>query len=1039
MKENLHQGNPFPGIRSFESDEDRLFFGRESQIKHVIAKLLNARFLAITGSSGSGKSSFVRAGIIPSLFKDKVVKSDKEWNLSIFRPGSNPIKNLSEALYEAIRKEKETAPEIDSPEKIQSILASDEEGLIKVIETQNRRSPRNRLLIIDQFEELFRYKLNSQNSRAESFEFVKLLLTALKNNTASTYMVITMRSDFLGDCTEYPGLPDAINAGHYLIPRMTDDEKRLAIKGPIEISGAGITEELVERLLEDVGDDPYQLPVMQHALMRTWNYWFINKTENRPIDIRDYEAIGTMSDAISRHAEQIFNDLPTEKSRFITEKLFKALTFLGSEYDVRGTRRPTPFNEILTLTEAKEEEVLDVIDRFRAPGCAFLMPNYQVQIIGETVIDVAHESIMRKWKRLKEWVDEEMKSAERYLRLAKSAELYYEGKAGLLVNPELQLTLRWQQQSKPNRGWAYRYDPAYDKAMEFLDYSKKEYEREIARKENQQKRDLKRARLFAIILGAASLVSILFLVISFNLTLKAEASEQKALEKGQVALLESRKAEQQRNEALAQKKISEQQQQIAEQQQIITEEQKQYAIEQQKIAVEQRQEAILQKQQADEAKGIAIKARDEAEVQRKDAVKQKLIAETERVKAENSERNTMRLRLLDIARSMSIQSVKMQKTMKDDLPSLLALQAYVFNRQNKGSEYSPDIFNALSSLAQDTRTLRGHTDDVRKTAVSPDGGTLASCGDDGAVKLWNLNNADSPFETFRPNSAGQKGFRCVAFSPDGGYLAAGSVDGTVFIWGLRANLSSPLILRGHTSIVNSIAFNKDGQIIVSASSDGTIRLWEIASPNSQGQIIEQSISKINCISFDNTGKFLARGSDDGSIKIYNFFNLIEKPQIIQNGGRPVKCLAYNSFGSLIAAGYSNGLVKIFEISKPAAKPVELIGHSSSVNAVAFSPDGKLLASCSSDKTARLWNYSKNDELPVIIDNHDSWVYSVVFSLNGNKIITSSADKTIKISEIISGTLARIIKNRTTRNLTKDEWNKYVGGDISYEKTLSQLP
>lgn len=1039
MKENLHQVNPFPGIRSFESDEDHLFFGRESQIKNVITKLQNSRFLAITGSSGSGKSSFVRAGIIPSLFKDKVVVSDKQWTLAIFRPSSNPIMNLARALFDAFKKEEIMPEELDSVEKVYSILASGEDGLIKIIDMRNKLYLRNRLLIIDQFEELFRYKLSSQNSKEESIEFVKLILSVISQNTASVYIIITMRSDFLGDCAEYEGLPDAINTGNYLIPRMTDAEKKMAISGPIEVSGAKVTEALLERLLFDVGDDPYQLPVLQHALMRTWNHWFINKRDDRSIDIVDYEAIGTMADAISKHAEQIFNDLPSEKSKFITEKLFKALTFLGSEYDVRGTRRPTPLKEILTLTEAKEEELFDVIDRFRAPGCAFLMPNYKTSLLDDTVIDIAHESIMRKWRRLKEWVDDEMKSAERYLRLSKSAELYYEGKSGLLVNPELQLTLRWQQQNKPNRAWAFRYDPAFEKAITFLEYSKKEQEREIARKENQQKRDLQRAKKFAIILGSASLVSLLFLVISLNLTFKSEASEKKALEKGKIAMLESKIAEQQRNEAVAQKKISEQQQQIAEQQQIITEEQKQYALEQQKIAVEQRQEAIGQKQQADAAKGIAIKARDEAELQRKDAVKQKQIAEVERIKAENSEKNTMRMRLLDIARSMSIQSIKMQKTQKDDLPQLLSLQSYVYNVRNQGAEFNPDIFNSLSTFANEKRVLRGHSDDIRKIALSPDGQILASCSDDGTVKLWNIKNSDHSSVTLKVKEAGTKGFRSLAFSADGQILAAGTFDGAIIIWNLSETNSPKAILHGSSYIINDLAFSKDNKLLVTAGSDGTLQIWDVTRPTGASTKIEQTFKRINCISFDNTGSRLAVGSEDGNLKIYNFFRLDEQPLILQNGGKAVRCIAFNKTGNILAVGNSDGLVKIYDIHNPSSKPTEFIGHSSSVNAVCFSPDDKLLASCSSDKTARLWNYRKNDELPVILEDHDSWVYSIAFSDDGNKVFTSSADKTVKINSINIKELAKKIRTNTSRNMTKDEWSKYVGTDITYEKTLTALP
>lgn len=1039
MKENLHQRNPFPGIRSFESDEDHLFFGRESQITHVITKLLSARFLAITGSSGSGKSSFVRAGIIPSLFKDKVLTSQNKWNLSIFRPGNNPILNLATAIYDALKNEEQIAEELNSIDKIKNILQDKEAGLIKLFELQNNISLRSRLIIIDQFEELFRYKLNNETSKEKSVEFVKEILSILNHNSLNVYIVITMRSDFLGDCAEYAGLPDAINSGHYLIPRMTDDEKRLAIKGPIEAEGERVTEQLIERLLEDVGDDPYQLPVMQHALMRTWNYWFINKREDRPIDVADYEAIGTMSDAISRHAEQIFNDLPSEKSRFITEKIFKALTYLGSEYDVRGTRRPTSIKEILTLTEAKEEEVLDVIDRFRAPGCAFLMPNYKISLDHESIIDIAHESIMRKWKRLKEWVDDEMKSAERYLRLSKSAELYYEGKSGLLVNPELQLTLRWQHQNKPNKAWAKRYDPAFEKAISFLDYSKKEYELEITRKENQQKKDLQRARRFAIVLGTASLVSLLFLVISLNLTFKSEASEKKALEKGQIAMLESKKAEQQRNEAIAQKKISEQQQEIAEQQQIITEEQKQYALEQQKIAVEQKQVAIIQKQQADNAKIEAIKARDDAELQRKDAVKQKQIAEVERTKAENSEKNTMRLRLLDIARSMSIQAVKINKTSKDELPKLLTLQSYIFNVKNKGTEYNPDIFNALSAYADEKNTYRGHTDDIRETAVSPDGANIVSCSDDGTVRIWNIAKQDHPVETIKNKLIGTKGFRCVAFSPDGRLIAAGTFEGQIAVWNFYGDKNNPTILTGSTNIVNSIAFSKDGGTLVSACSDGSLRAWEIVNPSKPSRVIEQSVARLNCVAFNLAGDKLARGGEDGSIKIYNFYRLTETPEIVSNGGRAVRCISFNNSSDAIAAGTSNGIIKLFSIFHLSQKPIELVGHNSAVNAVSFSPDGKLLASCSSDKTIRLWNYSKIDELPVIIDDHDSWVYSVKFTPNGENVISSSADKTVKLNGIKTRILAQKIESKLSRNLTQDEWNKYVGADIMYEKTLINLP
>src|SRR5688500_20405897 len=152
-----------------------------------------------------------------------------------------------------------------------------------------------------------------------------------------------MRSDFLGDCAQFQGIPEAMNDGQYLIPRMTRDERRFAVIGPVGVSRGKITEPLGNRLLNDGGDNPDQLPILQHALMRTWEHWQANRRNGEPIGMEHYEAIGTMSSALSRHADEAFNELPDARSREIAEKLFKALTERGS--DNREIRRPTRSEE----------------------------------------------------------------------------------------------------------------------------------------------------------------------------------------------------------------------------------------------------------------------------------------------------------------------------------------------------------------------------------------------------------------------------------------------------------------------------------------------------------------------------------------------------------------------------------------------------------------------------------------------------------------------------------------------------------------------
>jgi tetratricopeptide (TPR) repeat protein len=500
--------NPFPGLRPFEAEDDHVFFGREKEIDALLERLRLCRFLAIVGTSGSGKSSLVRSGLVPSLFSGFMVSAGSSWRVATMRPGEDPIHHLAEALdtIEVLGTEGELAG--TNQILMEATLRRGTRGLVEAVRQARTPAQDNLLIVVDQFEELFRFRASrrAKNSRDEAIAFVKLLLEAAQQDQLPIYVVLTMRSDFIGECMEFPGLPEAINAGLYLVPRMTRDEVHSAITGPVAVGGGSIAQRLVLRLLNDFGDESDQLPVLQHALMRTWDYWVRHRRSDGAIDIEDYQAIGTLRNALSIHAEESYEEVCKNYSQKIVERMFKALTDTFS--DPRGVRRPTSVQDLAAICEVSEDEVIQVIEIFRGPKCCFLMPPCPVLLDSLSVIDLSHESLMRCWSRLAGWAQEEQASAGVYARLSQAAGWFAEGTAGLWRNPELELGLRWRRENRPTAAWAERYNSSFTPSMEFLDCSEKERDRLSAEQERERRRKLRQTQWAAAILGVLCIAAL---------------------------------------------------------------------------------------------------------------------------------------------------------------------------------------------------------------------------------------------------------------------------------------------------------------------------------------------------------------------------------------------------------------------------------------------------------------------------------------------------------------------------------------------------
>ena len=636
--------NPFPGLRPFESNEDHLFFGRDGQSDELLRRLRRSRFLAVLGTSGSGKSSLVRAGMLPSLFGGLMTQAGSDWRVALFRPGHDPIGHLASALASSQVLGSDGDDAALQKTIIEATLRRSALGLVETTRQARMPANENLLVVVDQFEEIFRFRRMSKREgpEDEAAAFIKLLLEAKRQTDVPVYIVITMRSDFLGDCAQFRDLPEAINDGQYLIPRMTRDQRREAITGPVAVGGGEISGRLVNRLLNDVGDDPDHLPILQHALMRTWELWAHDRRNGEPIDLRHYEAVGTMTDALSRHADEAFAELPNERSRALAEKIFKSLTEKGP--DNREIRRPTRVSEIAAIAESSPEEVIAVIEPFRQTGRSFLMPPAGVPLTADSLVDISHESLIRGWERLRKWVDEEARSANIYRRIADTAILHSEGRAGLWHDPDLALALRWRQENRPNAVWAEHYHPQFSLAMNFIDASKTANEAEIAERERARKKEVRRTRIFATIFGVLFLVALGFGGFAIQARNTAYAARNEALE-------EKKRADVARAEAVKEKNNAQQSEKRAVASEKTAQKEKDRAEEAAKEAEDRRKEAQAASERAQQARLEAVASAERATQAAEAAKRSELDAARATYQSGNdkSSINTLAERLIQLA------------------------------------------------------------------------------------------------------------------------------------------------------------------------------------------------------------------------------------------------------------------------------------------------------------------------------------------------------------------------------------------------------
>ncbi|MBN1119167.1 MAG: hypothetical protein JXA77_18300 [Bacteroidales bacterium] len=1017
QQSDLHKNlqNPFPGLRPFDPEESHLFFGREGQSETIVNYLSRYKFSVITGASGSGKSSLIYCGVIPLLCGGYMPEAGTNWKTIAIRPGNTPIWNLAKGIAK-LNAEKQKDDSDDSViNYFYAVLKRHSLGLSEAVDQILHTNDENLLIVVDQFEELFRYKESRKTLKSHGDDpekFVNLLVETTKKLNSRVYIVITMRSDFIGECSVFHGLTQLINKSSYLVPLMTRTDYEHVITGPLRIANVEIEPNLLQTLLNNLDKDNDQLPVLQHTLMRTWKFWLKNNTPDNPLSMRDYMSAGKLENALSLHANEAYNELDDEE-RQLCKVFFKSITDKGKEG--KGIRRPITIKEISELSLKQPTEIIKVINVFRKPGRSFLTPSAGIELNEDSVIDISHESLMRVWDKLKDWVDEEAASSEMYLRLVHLSGLYQIGRTGLMRPPDLHLASTWKKNQSPNRAWAKRYNIAFDKAMVYLNTSEKRFQQEEEIKVRIQKRELRRTRRLAVIMGFFAIAFFALMFWTYNLSL--EATEQKELAEGYAKILESEKdtavrgyhvKEYERLLALHQRDSLEkastmkilQQEEETEQAYLLIDEVTQRTAELEKNAEQFEQE----KQQAEE---LAIRAQQGLS------------------KLEVEKMMEKKKRMITLSQSVALKALQVPDK---QLSGLLAYQAYLINRENGGQINHPEIYRGLYYALRELKgmeynTLKGQKGSVTCLLFDPARNLLYSSDNEGYVERWSFrNNTPTPVSIVANEDANT----CIALTIDGRWIAVGLEVRTIQLINALQPEQRPRIFDAHDGSVLDICFIPGRNAMVSRGTDNKVKYWDLLVDEST--VILQEQAGVNDICTSLNGKTVLIATNNGQLIEWNVRT--KQSKIIFTHKSPLTAVTYDFESEKIAVSDQYGNLMILSAGGNLQKSIN--AHSSRILAVSFSPDNRLIASSGMDGVVRIWNATDWNDLPIEIREQESWVNSLSFSPDGNMLITSSNNENLIYRwPVKAENMADEMCNFIVRQLSQQEWNTYIGNDIEY--------